>query len=149
MASTPKTARDLPLGALLLEERLLNSDDLEWALATARADGRRLGEVLVAEGLVDERALAQLVARQEELDFIDLGKYELDPEATRLLPAELARDCEAVPFGFNENAVKVAVSDPVDGAALEEVRLALRRPVHFLVATRSEVAAALAEAYGR
>jgi type II secretory ATPase GspE/PulE/Tfp pilus assembly ATPase PilB-like protein len=104
--------------------------------------------VLVEEGLVDERTLAQLVAEQEELEFIDLGKFDLDPEATRLLPAELARECEAVAFGFNENAVKVAVSDPVDGAALEEIRLVLRRPVHFLVATRSEVEAALAEAYG-
>lgn len=149
MASPPKTARDLPLGALLLEEHLVHPDDLESALATARADGRRLGEVLVAEGLVDERALAQLVARQEELDFIDLGKYDLDPEATRLLPAALARVCQAVAFGFNETAVKVAVSDPVDGTALEEIRTTLARPVHFFVATRSEVEAALAEAYGR
>jgi Type II secretion system (T2SS), protein E, N-terminal domain len=98
---------------------------------------------------VDERALAQLVARQEELDFIDLGKYDLDPEATRLLPAALARVCQAVAFGFNETAVKVAVSDPVDGTALEEIRTTLARPVHFFVATRSEIEAALAEAYGR
>jgi hypothetical protein len=148
MASPPKTARDLPLGAMLLEHGLISPSDLESALAQSRANGRRLGEALVEEGLVDERTLAQLVAEQEELDFIDLGKYDLDPEAVRLLPAPLARACEAIPFGFNETAVKVAVADPVDGAALEEIRLALARPVHFLVATRSEVEAALAEAYG-
>jgi hypothetical protein len=148
MASPPKTARDLPLGAMLLGEGLISEANLERSLVLARASGRRLGEVLVEEGLVDERTLAQLVAEQEELEFIDLGKFDLDPEATRLLPPELARECEAVAFGFNENAVKVAVSDPVDGAALEEIRLVLRRPVHFLVATRSEVEAALAEAYG-
>ena len=149
MASPPKTARDLPLGAMLLELDLISPSELERALARSRQNGHRLGEVLVAEGLVDERRLAQLVAEQEELEFVDLGKFDLDPEATRLLPAALARECQAVAFAFNETAVKVAVSDPVDGAALEEVRATLGRPVHFLVATRSEVEAALAEAYRR
>lgn len=149
MASTPKTARDLPLGQLLVENDLLSDLNLRRALAQARASGRRLGEVLVEEGLVDERKLAQLVAEQEELDFIDLGKFDLDPEAVRLLPPALAWDCQAVPFAFNDTAVKVAVSDPVDGGALDLVRTALARPVHFFVATRSEVEAALAEGYRR
>ena len=149
MASTARTARDLPLGQLLIERDLLSDLNLKRALAQAQASGKRLGEVLVEEGLVDERRLAQLVAEQEELDFIDLGKYDLDREAVRLLPAPIAWDCHAVPFAFNETAVKVAVSDPVDGYALELVRTALARPVHFLVATRSEVEAALTEAYAR
>jgi MSHA biogenesis protein MshE len=149
MASPPKAARDLPLGALLVEEQLISPANLERVLKLARESGRRLGEVLVDEGLLDERTLARLVAEQEELEFVDLGKYDLDLEAVRLLPARIARDCQAVAFGFNEHAVKVAVSDPVDGHALELLRTALRRPVHFLVATRSEVEAALAEAYDR
>jgi MshEN domain len=149
MASTERTARDLPLGQLLIERDLLSDLNLKRALAQAQASGKRLGEVLVEEGLVEERRLAQLVAEQEELDFIDLGKYDLDPEAVGLLPAPIAWDCHAVPFAFNETAVKVAVSDPVDGYALELVRTALARPVHFLVATRAEVEAALSEAYHR
>ena len=149
MASTPKTARDLPLGQLLVELDLVSDLNVRRALAQAQASGRRLGEVLVAEGLVDERTLAQLVAEQEELEFIDLGKYDLDPDAVRLLPTTIAWDCQAVPFAFNDTAVKVAVANPVDGYALELVRTALARPVHFLVATRSEVEAALTEAYDR
>ena len=149
MASTPKTARDLPLGQLLVELDLVSDLNVKRALAQAQASGRRLGEVLVAEGLVDERTLAQLVAEQEELEFIDLGKFDLDPDAVRLLPTTIAWDCQAVPFAFNETAVKVAVANPVDGYALELVRTALARPVHFLVATRSEVEAALTEAYDR
>ena len=149
MASTPKTARDLPLGQLLVELDLVSDLNVRRALAQAQASGRRLGEVLVAEGLVDERTLAQLVAEQEELEFIDLGKFDLDPDAVRLLPTTIAWDCQAVPFAFNETAVKVAVANPVDGYALELVRTALARPVHFLVATRTEVEAALTEAYNR
>jgi Type II secretion system (T2SS), protein E, N-terminal domain len=149
MASPPKTARDLPLGQLIVEHDLLSETTVQRALAQAQASGRRLGEVLVDEGLLDDRTLAQLVAEQEELDFVDLGKYDLDPDAVRLLPARLARECQAVPFAFNETAVKVAVADPVDGWALDLVRTALARPVHFLVATRTEVESALSEAYDR
>jgi hypothetical protein len=149
MATTPKTARDLPLGQLLVEQDLLSDLNLKRALARAQAEGKRLGEVLVAEGLVDERSLAKLVAEQEELEFIDLGKFDLDRDAVRLLPSPLAWDCQAVPFAFNDTAVKVAVSDPVDGYSLELVREALARPVHFFVATKSEVEAALTEAYDR
>jgi Type II secretion system (T2SS), protein E, N-terminal domain len=149
MASPPKTARDLPLGQLLVEHDILSDLTVKRALAQAQASGRRLGEVLLEEELIDERTLAQLVAEQEELDFIDLGKYDLDADAVRLLPARLAWDCQAVPFAFNETAVKVAVADPVDSYALELIRTALARPVHFLVATRSEVEAALTEAYDR
>ena len=149
MATSPKTARDLPLGELLVEHKLLSDVTVQRALAQAQASGKRLGEVLVEEELLDERTLAQLVAEQEELDFIDLGKYDLDRDAVRLLPAPLARDCQAVPFAFNDTAVKVAVADPVDGYALELIRTALARPVHFFVATRREVEAALTEAYHR
>ena len=149
MASTPKTARDLPLGQLLVEHDLLSDLTVQRALAQAQASGRRLGEVLVEEELIDERTLAQLVADQEELEFVDLGKFDVDPDAVRLLPTTIAWDCQAVPFAFNDTAVKVAVANPVDGYALELVRTALARPVHFLVATRSEVEAALTEAYDR
>lgn len=148
MATPARRARDLPLGALLLEEGLITIAELKRALLEARDRGRRLGEVLVEQGLVDERTLASLVAEQEELDFVDLGKYDLDPEAVALLAEKTAREHEGVAYGFNERAVLVAVADPVDGAGLDALRAALARPVHFVVATKSEVAAVLAEAYG-
>jgi hypothetical protein len=148
MAAPARRPRDLPLGTLLVEEGLLRVPQLKQALAAAQESGRRLGEVLVARGLVDERTLARLVAEQEELDFIDLGKHDLDPQAVALLSEEIAREHEAVAFGFDERAVRVAVADPVDGAGLDALRAALARPVHFIVATKSEVEAALAEAYG-
>ena len=149
MAIPERIARDRPLGQLLVEEGYLSPSDLEDALAEAHKSKRRLGEVLVEWAWVEERVLSQLVAEQEELDFIDLGKYDVDPEAAALLPEKVAREHEAVAYGFGERAVLVAVADPVDSAGLDAVRTALARPVCFLVATRSEVAAALAEAYDR
>jgi Type II secretion system (T2SS), protein E, N-terminal domain len=98
MASAARQERDLPLGELIVRAGLVASNDLYAALATARAAGRRLGEVLVEQGLVGERDLAQLVADQEGIEFVDLAKLDLDQKAVDLLSERTARRFRAIPF---------------------------------------------------
>jgi type IV pilus assembly protein PilB len=121
---------------------------LDAALAAARASGRRLGEVLVEDELVDERELAQIVAQQEGLEFVDLGKHDLDHEALDLLSESAARRYLALPYKLEGTAVCVVIADPSDDAALDAVLGEMERPVRFVVATRTEVEAALREAFG-
>jgi Type II secretion system (T2SS), protein E, N-terminal domain len=147
-ATEARSARDLPLGSMLVEEGYFGVLELKDALEEGRQSGRRLGEVLIERGLIDERILAQRVAEQEDLLYVELGKYDVDRDAAALLPQPLAREREAVAYAFNERAVLVAVADPVDGVGLDTIRTALGRPVHFVVATKSEIEAALDEAYG-
>ena len=140
--------RDLPLGELIVRAGLLSSVQLDAALAAARASGRRLGEVLVEDELVDERELAQIVAQQEGLEFVDLGKHDLDHEAIDLLSESSARRYLALPYKLEGTAVCVVIADPSDDAALDAVLGEMERPVRFVVATRTEVEAALREAFG-
>jgi len=140
--------RDLPLGELIVRAGLLSSVQLDAALAAARATDRRLGEMLVEDELVDERALAQIVARQEGLEFIDLGKFDLDDEAVDLLSETCARRYSALPYRIEGPAVCVAIVDPSDDEALDAVLAEMPRPVRFVVATRNEVDSAIAEAFG-
>ncbi|HEX5469526.1 MAG TPA: hypothetical protein VFW80_10820 [Gaiellaceae bacterium] len=140
--------RDLPLGELIVGSGLLSQLQLDAALAASRATGRRLGQVLVDDELVDERELAQVVARQEGLEFIDLGKYDLDDEAIDLLSERSARRYGALPYQFEDFAVCVAIVDPSDDDALDALLEEIPRPVRFVVATRTEVDAALNEAFG-
>jgi hypothetical protein len=140
--------RDLPLGELIVRAGLLSSVQLDAALAAARASGRRLGEVLVEDELVDERELAQIVAQQEGLEFVDLGKHDLDHEALDLLSESSARRYLALPYKLEGTAVCVVIADPSDDAALDAVLGEMERPVRFVVATRTEVEAALREAFG-
>jgi type IV pilus assembly protein PilB len=148
MAAAANFERDVPLGELLVRAGLVAPNDLYAALATARATGRRLGEVLVEQDLVGERDLAQLVAEQESLDFVDLAKIDLDREAVALLSEQTARRFRAIPFRFDEGAVVVAVADPTDSQALDAVVAEVPGGVRFVVAIGSEVDAALAEAFG-
>jgi MSHA biogenesis protein MshE len=148
MASAADDLTDLPLGALLERRGYVTSSDVREALAAARENGKRLGEILVEWDLVGERDLAQLLSEQESLDFIDLGKYDLDPDAVRLIPRAIARKYRALPFAFEGDMALVAVADPTDSDALDAVLGACAWRVRFIVATRSEIDAALAEAHG-
>ncbi len=140
--------RDLPLGEMIVRAGLLSSVQLDAALAAARASGRRLGEVLVEDELVDERGLAQIVAQQEGLEFIDLGKHDLEHKAVDLLSESSARRYTALPFRLEGTAVCIAIADPADDAALDAVLDEVERPVRFVVATRTEVESAIREAFG-
>jgi Type II secretion system (T2SS), protein E, N-terminal domain len=148
MASAARQERDLPLGELIVRAGLVASNDLYAALATARAAGRRLGEVLVEQGLVGERDLAQLVAAQEDIDFVDLAKLDLDQEAVDLLSERTARRYRAIPFRLERGSVLVAVADPTDNEGLDAIVDEIPVGVRFVVAIGSEVDAALSEAFG-
>jgi hypothetical protein len=118
-------ARQLPLGALLAEAGLLESTELDFALAHAREHGKRLGEVLVEHGLVSPAEVVRLVAAQRGLPFIDVRGMAVDPTAAKLLPAALARDNRALPVGFVRGLPVVAVADPTDEDAMQGTRSVL------------------------
>ena len=107
-----KVGLDVPLGTLLAEAGLLESAELDFALTCAREDGKRLGEVLVEQGLVQPAEVVRLVAAQRGLPFLDVRRFAIDPAAAKLLPAALARESRALPLGFARGLPVVAVADP-------------------------------------
>ncbi len=113
-----QVATDAPLGTLLAEAGLLGSVELDRALKHARAEDRRLGEVLVELGYVPAEEIVRLVAAQRGLPFVDVRRITVDPAAARLLPLELARDNRALPVGFARGLPVVAVADPTDDEAM-------------------------------
>jgi hypothetical protein len=120
-----QVTRDAPLGTLLAEAGLLGSVDLDLALKHARAQDKRLGEVLVELGLVAPDEVVRLVAAQRGLPFVDVRRIPMDPAAARLLPVELARDNRALPVGFARGLPVVAVADPTDDDAMHGARSVL------------------------
>jgi hypothetical protein len=115
-----QATKDAPLGTLLAEAGLLGSFELDRALKHARAEDKRLGEVLVELGLVPAEEIVRLVAAQRGLPFVDVRRIPVDPSAARLLPLELARDNRALPVGFARGLPVVAVADPTDEDAMHD-----------------------------
>ena len=148
MAPAANYEGDVPLGELIARAGLVAPNELYAALATARAAGRRLGDVLLEQGLVGERDLAKMVAEQEGLEFVDLGKLDLDQPAVDLLSERSSRRHCAISFRSEGAATFVAVADPTDTEGLDAIVAEIPGGVRFVVATPAEVDAALAEAFG-
>ncbi|MEK6275060.1 MAG: hypothetical protein AABM30_06935 [Actinomycetota bacterium] len=138
--------RDAPLGTLLAEAGLLDSAELELALAYAREHGTRLGEVLVEQGLVQPAEVVRLVAAQRGLPFVDVRRISIDPTAAKLLPVALARDSRALPLGFSRGLPVVAVADPTDEGVMHGARSVLHS-ARFVASPEDAILFQLARVY--
>jgi type IV pilus assembly protein PilB len=136
------------LGAILVREGHITVERLEEAIAGERASGRRLGEILVELGWVAPHAVAQALAEQYGLDYVDLADEEVDPDAAALLPEEFARRYQTLPVRFvDSEAVLVAVADPTDAVASDGLQLALGLNVRVAVAAASDLEELLDRTY--
>jgi len=98
------------LATLLAEDGVASEEQLRLATAEGMGSGERLGEVVLRRGWIDERGLAQVLARQWQLPFLADADARLEPQAPRLLPAELARALGACPV--EAVAPLLAVAEP-------------------------------------
>ena len=138
----------VPLGTLIFRAGLLTEEQLEEALEEGVRSGKRLGEVLVERGLLDERELGRLLAGQKGLTFVELATVAPDRGALALLTAERARMYVALPVGFQEGTPVIAVADPSNELVTENLRRALGSEPRLVVASRSDLVAAIDRLYG-
>ena len=132
------------LGALLLRDGEISVEQLQAALAQKEAEGGRLGEILLRYNVVTAAAVGRALAEQYNLEFVELSRAELVSAATNLLPENVARRLAALPIGFDEDeTVVVAVSDPTDVMASDDLRLALGLQIRFVVASVSDLSRTL------
>ena len=140
--------RGREIGALLIAAGELSHEQLDAALLEQAASGRRLGELLVERGWATGTAVAEALAHQAGLQFLDLKHAELDRAATGLLPEKFARRYGALPIRFlDDQTVLVAVADPTDVVTRDDLRMALGLEVELGVAERSDLETAIAQAY--
>jgi type IV pilus assembly protein PilB len=141
--------RRLRLGDMLVRDGLLTPEQLREALAT-KAENRhqRLGEIVVERGWVSGTDLAKALAEQHGLEFIELGQTPIDEAAADLLPERLARRYRAVPVKFlAEDSALVAVADPTDVVASDDLKLALGLNVRLAVAEATDLERTLSRLY--
>jgi type IV pilus assembly protein PilB len=140
----PSGGRPL-LGASLVRRGHLNTEGLEQGLAEHERSGLPLGRVLIGLGLITTRDLAEALAEQHGLAFVDLNETKLDDEAVTLLPEGVARRYDAMPVRVENGTLVVAVADPTNILAHDDLRLALGTDMRIVVAD----AVQLEEAMGR
>jgi type IV pilus assembly protein PilB len=135
-------------GDVLVEEGLITIEQLERAAAEQERVGRSLGRVLIDLGLVKEADLVAVLARQIGLEFVDLGEHQIDPQAASLIGEQVARRYRALPIGYEDEKLVVAMSDPANVFALDDIRTITGMEVKPVVATSADIEAAIRK-YGQ
>ena len=123
------------LGELLLREGVITQEQLETALATQKASGGKLGHILVEQHAAEAEEIARTLAEQKGLEYISLPMFPIDRDAASLIPARVAKRSLVIPIGFREDAIVLAMADPLDVESIDDVHLRTKRNVIPVVAT--------------
>jgi len=127
------------LGEILLEKRVVTAQALEEALDMQRTTGERLGRVLVHLGYVSEQVLVEALAGQLAVAYVYLDGLPVDPELVRSVPEKLIRRHKAVALHRDGNRLRVAMSDPVNVTAVDDLRLVSGCEIDSVLAPESEL----------
>ena len=136
------------LGSVLLEDGLITEEVLNRAIEVSKDKGQPLGRVLVDEGLLPESDLVRALARHIGIEFVDLSAVTVDPAAAALIPDALARRYAALPIGFDEDRLIIAMADPGNVLAVDDIRAISGKEIITRVATRTDVQNALSRLAG-
>ena len=109
------------LGDLLVEEGIITEAQVEQALAAQKSTGRKLGDALIELGFLSEQQMLSFLSQQLAIPLIDLSRAVVDVEAVQLLPEVHARRLRALVIGRQGDALRVAMSDPADLFAQESL----------------------------
>jgi len=145
----PDAGHKRRMGDMLVGMGLITREQLTAALNDQKAKPqRRIGGLLVDRGYANEEVVAQVLARQLDLPFIRLIPEVVDSAAFRLINGQLARRRQCIPITADANCVVLAMANPQDLIALDDVKLSSGRNVSPVVATGSDIAAAIGRYYG-
>ncbi len=132
-----------PLGALLIREGLLTEAQLDAALADQGRSGKQLGRILIESGTISETDLVKALAKQVGLEYFELADATIDPSAVALVSESIARRYQAIAVGWDDGKLIVAMADPSNVFALDDIRAITGYEVKTVVASPTELAATI------
>ncbi|MBD7943731.1 type II/IV secretion system protein [Psychrobacillus sp. Sa2BUA9] len=126
------------LGDLLVESNVISDEQLHFALSQKRRD-EKLGDYLITENLITEQQLIEVLEFQLGIPHVNLNQYSIDPELLQLVPKELAKRTNIMPLKKNKNKLLIAMADPMDYFAIEEVRMATGCQIETSIAAKDDL----------
>lgn len=130
-----------------MEQGVITQQQLDKALACQREKGGLFGEILVELGFAKEEDIAQALTAQYGFPYLPLGNYEINTEVLTLIPARVARQYVLIPIDRIGDNLTVAMSNPLNIQAIEDVELISGCSVQTFVATSSDVRKAIEKYY--
>src|SRR5262244_2629598 len=135
------------LGDLLVREGLIDTEQLARALQEQKGSNDKLGGILVKLNFVTEEKLMAFLSRQYGIQSITLAQLDVDPEVLKLVPEQIARKYEVLPIRRQGNQVTLAMADPTNVFALDDVGFMTNLQVVPVVASQAAIRAAIDRSY--
>jgi type IV pilus assembly protein PilB len=135
------------LGDLLIERNIISEHQLEKALAVQKERGGLIGELLVELGFAKEEDIAQSLTAQYGFPYLPLSNYDINPEIIGIVPGRVARQYLLIPIDKISNNLTLAMSNPLNVQAIEDVELLSGCSVQTFVSTSSDIKRAIEKYY--
>ncbi|MFH1147611.1 MAG: ATPase, T2SS/T4P/T4SS family [Pseudomonadota bacterium] len=136
------------LGQILLEAGKTTEEELQKALAEQAKTGEKLGKVILRIGLLKEQELIRTLSEQLKVPIIDLNSCIVEEELLNQIGADMARNYQILPIAQNRNVLTLAMVDPLDIAAIDEVIHKTQREVDLVICSELEMKYALDRYFG-
>ena len=144
--------KKIRLGEILVNSRLITEDQLTIALGEHRKAGKKLGEYLIEQNVVSEDNLVTALSQQLGLDTVDLSNVTIDKSILDLIPIDVLKKNVIFPYGFREdnlNVLRVAMADPLDYNAQDDINLITNYQVEPVVASSRNIMMAIDKFFGQ
>ena len=135
------------LGEILVSGEVISQENLQRALDFQRTEGGLLGEILVKLGYVSERDIVRALTVQYGIPYLPLENYELRQEVAKNLPENVARQYGIVPVDVMGNILTIAMSNPLNERAIEDVEMITKKKVQVFISTVTAIYGALNKLY--
>lgn len=143
--------KKIRLGEALVLTNSITEAQLEEALAKQKTTGKRLGEVLIDDGLVSDEVIAKVLHAQLGYPIIELQSIDIPPEVKGLVSSSVLKKYKILPIEYaenNMNVLRVAMSDPMDMNAMDDISIITGCQVEPLIATARNIMMAIDKLYG-
>ncbi|WAM37048.1 GspE/PulE family protein [Caldicellulosiruptor acetigenus] len=137
------------IGELLLEAGIITTKQLEEALQIQKKTGKKIGEILVEKGYVTEDEILEVLEFQLGIPHVKLDQYVIDPEVVNLVSESIARRHTLIPIQLKDDKLVVAMADPLNIFAIEDVAIFSGKNVQPVIAKASEIKRQIEKFYGK
>jgi MSHA biogenesis protein MshE len=147
-SAAARRGQRLRLGDMLVAQNVISDVQLKAALEEQRRSGRKLGQILIEDRIADESKIAEALAQQMKVPYVDLTVDQVAPRTARLMTESQARKYRALPLDEVRGVVRIGMADPTDFSAFDEIQRLLGRDIDLVVVTESRLTEVIDRLYG-
>lgn len=137
------------LGEILVAEQVITEEQLQEALKLQKELGLKLGEVLEQQGWVTEEKVINSLQKQLGIRLVNMDHIQINQEALNSLPEEMAKKYEVIPLDIENGQLILAMKDPLNYFAIEDIRMGIGLRIKPVIAYREELDNAIKKYYGK